>query len=73
MLGHALVEGRVEHRHMGQAGQQVHGGVYPQQAGGHLLRRQRHQRLQAAQHLGVQAAGGVEQLAAVQHMVAHAM
>ncbi|MNZ97187.1 hypothetical protein D3C78_1164130 [compost metagenome] len=73
VLGHALVEGGVEHADLRQAGEQCHGGFDADQVGRVVQRRQLGVGTDALEHVRVDQAGGGEVLAAVHHAMADAV
>ena len=69
--GHGLVEGGVEHGHLGHVRQHLLAGADAHQVGGIVQRAQRDVLLDGGDAGVVDQAGGGELLAAVQHPVAH--
>ncbi len=67
---HGLVEGGVEHRHLGQVREDFHGHADAVQVGRVVQRRQRDVALQGLDHLRGDAHGAAEVLAPVHHPVA---
>ncbi|MOA03072.1 hypothetical protein D3C78_1225560 [compost metagenome] len=73
VLGHALVEGGVEHADLRQAGEQGHGGFDADQVGRVVQRGQLGVGADALEHLLADQAGGGEVFAAMHHAMADAV